>query len=303
MNSNTAALQTGHHHHHHQTASSSSASQQYHHPSTVTTQQAQAAKPAVNPNPSVHRFNSLNENPWLLQSQVQPQQGPTPPLRQHKRPAPNPPSSTATTPSQPQLAQKPNLQHLSVNSTYNQPVHFASSSSQTQTTPGLAPTNVLQHSPKSPNQNFLHQPGAASGGNLMTTSLNSGSGSNMVNNHHHLPAQSHQPLSTSLHHSTSSSLSNNNNNNNFDDLNLNGSSSISGASTSQQKKVEMKLNTMPWVGFWFKSSDWKVFGNSWEIFLWPPSKAWSRFAYKVLGDAVKDFQGFYKKKIQTLNQN
>lgn len=255
MNSNTAAIQTGHHHHHHQTTSSSSAnslsSQQYHHPSTVTTQQAQQTKPAVNPNPSVHRYNSLNENPWLLQSQV-PQQGPIPPLRQHKRPAPNPPPSSSSTSSvaagstQPQLAQKPNVQHLSVNSTYNQPVHFTTSS-QTQTTPGLASANVVhqQHSPKSPNQSFLPTPGSGSGGNLMSTSLNSGSASNMVNNHHHLPPQPHQPLSTSLHHSTSSSLSNNNNNNNFDDLNLNGSSSISGASTSQQKKVEMKLNTMP----------------------------------------------------------
>lgn len=238
MNSNTAAIQTGHHHHH--TTSSSSAnslsSQQYHHPSTVTTQQAQQSKPIVNPNPSVHRFNSLNENPWLLQSQV-PQQGPTPPLRQHKRPAPNPPPTTAGT-TQPLLAQKSNVQHLAVNSTYNQPVHF-SSSAQTQTTPGLP-----QLSPKSPNQIFL-QP-AVGAGNLMSTSLNSGSTSNMVNNHHHLPPQSHQPLSTSLHHSTSSSLSNNNNNNNnFDDLNLNGSSSISAASTSQAKKTEMKLNTMP----------------------------------------------------------
>ena len=241
MNSNTAAIQTGHHHHHHQTTSSSSAnslsSQQYHHPSTVTTQ-AQQTKPAVNPNPSVHRYNSLNENPWLLQSQVQ-HQGPTPPLRQHKRPAPNPPT-VPTGSSSSQLAQKPNVQLLSVNSTYNQPVHFTTSA-QTQTTPGLTSTNVLQHSPKSPNQNFLPTPG----GNLMSTSLNSGNASSMVNNHHHLPPQSHQPLSTSLHHSTSSSLSNNNNNNNFDDLNLNGSSSISGASSSHHKKAEMKLNTMP----------------------------------------------------------
>lgn len=250
MNSNTAALQTGHHHHHHQTTSSNANSlsnQQYHHPSTVTTQQAQQTKPPVNPNPSVHRYNtqSLNENPWLLQSQVAQQvQGPTPPLRQHKRPAPNPPPSSASGASQTQVAQKPNVQHLAVNSTYNQPLHFTNSA-QTQTTPGLATVNVLnqQHSPKSPSQSFLHQP---AGGNLMSTSLNSGSTSNMVNNHHHLPSQPHQPLSTSLHHSTSSSLSNNNNNNNnFDDLNLNGSSSISGASTSQQKKIDMKLNTMP----------------------------------------------------------
>lgn len=248
MNSNTAALQTGHHHHHHQTTSSSSAnslsSQQYHHPSTVTTQQAQQTKPAVNPNPSVHRYNSLND-PWQLQSQIPSQQGPTPPLRQHKRPAPHPPStsSSGAAGAQTQLAQKPNLQQiLSVNSTYNQPVHFSSSSAQTQTTPGLAPATVLhqQHSPKSPNQSFLNQPGI---GNLMSTSLNSANASSMVNNHHHLP-QSHQPLSTSLHHSTSTSLSNNNNNNNFDDLNLNESSSISAASTSQQKKLEMKLNTM-----------------------------------------------------------
>jgi hypothetical protein len=246
MNSNTAALQTGHHHHHHQTSSSNnSANTQYHHPSTVTTQQAQQTKPAVNPNPSVHRYNSLND-PWQLQSQSQQQsQGPTPPLRQHKRPAPNPPLlSVAIGPSAPppqtQLAPKPNVAHLSMNSTYNQPVHF-SNSTQTQTTPGLAPVTAVsqQISPKSPNQTFLHQPSASSG-NLMSTSLNSGNASNMVNNHHHLPPQSHQPLSTSLHHSTSSSLSNNNNNNNFDDLNLNGSSSINAAGTS-------KLNTMPYV--------------------------------------------------------
>lgn len=246
MNSNTAAIQTGHHHHHHQTTSSSSANQQYHHPSTVTTQQAQQIKPAVNPNPSVHRFNSLNENPWLLQSQV-PQQGPTPPLRQHKRPAPTPPAVAPALSSQSQLAQKPTTQHLSVNSTYNQPVHFTVAA-QTQTTPGLATANVLQHSPKSPNQNFLQQPAV---GSLMSTSLNSASAANMVNSHHHLPPPQTQPLSTSLHHSTSSSLSNNNNNNNnFDDLNKNGLSSISGASTSQGKKVEMKLNTMPWVDAW-----------------------------------------------------
>jgi hypothetical protein len=246
MNSNTAAIQTGHHHHHHQTTSSSSANSQYHHPSTVTTQQAQQTKPAVNPNPSVHRFNSLNENPWQLQSGVV--QGPTPPLRQHKRPAPNPPPSSTSVVAG-AVPPKPAAQHLSVNSTYNQPVQFTSSA-QTQTTPGLTPTSAIhqQHSPKSPNQSFLHQTIAGAGGNLMSTSLNSGNASSMVNNHHHLPPQSHQPLSTSLHHSTSSSLSNNNNNNNFDDLNLNGSSSISGASTSQmkdQKKIEMKLNTMP----------------------------------------------------------
>lgn len=238
MNSNTAALQTGHHHHHHhQTTSTSSANSQYQHPSTVTQQQAQQTKPVVNPNPSVHRYNSLND-PWQLQSQ-----GPTPPLRQHKRPAPHPPltvavSSSVAPPSLLQLAPKP-IANLSVSSTYNQPVNFPN------VTPGLGPTTVhQQHSPKSPNQNFLNQP-PANTGNLMSTSLNSGNSSSMVNNHHHLPPQPHQPLSTSMHHSTSSSLSNNNNNNNFDDLNLNGTSSISTASTSQQKKLEMKLNTMP----------------------------------------------------------
>jgi hypothetical protein len=240
MNSNTAALQTGHHHHH-QTSSSNSANSQYHHPSVVNTSTQQSQKPAVNPNPSVHRFNSLNDNnPWLLQSQAQQQQGPTPPLRQHKRPAPHPPPPSTTITQQQQS--KANI-HLSVNSTYNQPLHF--SSAQTQTTPGLVPSSGIhqQHSPKSPNQNFLHQ---SVGSNLMSTSLSSASSSNMVNSHHHLPPSSHQSLSTSLHHSTSSSLSNNNNNNNnFDDLNLNGTSSISTASSSHQKKLEMKLNTMP----------------------------------------------------------
>lgn len=243
MNSNTTALQTGHHHHHQATSTNTSTSQ-YHHPSTVTTQQSQQSKPAVNPNPSIHRYNSLND-PWQLQSQVQQQsQGPTPPLRQHKRPAPHPPLTVAIGPAA--VPPKPNVAQLSINSTYNQPLHFTNAA-QTQTTPTvlLAPTVIphQQHSPKSPNQNFLHQPGA-SAGNLMSTSLNSGTASSMVNNHHHLPPQSHQTLSTSLHHSASSSLSNNNNNNNFDDLNLNGSSSII-ASTSQQKKLDMKLNTMP----------------------------------------------------------
>lgn len=238
MNSNTAALQTGHHHHHQ--TSSNSANSQYHHPSVVNTSaQSSSSKPAVNPNPSVHRFNSLNDNnPWLPQSQAQ-QQGPTPPLRQHKRPAPHPPPPSTTISQQ---QSKANI-HLSVNSTYNQPLHF--SSAQTQTTPGLVPSTGgihQQHSPKSPNQNFLHQ----SGSNLMSTSLSSASSSSMVNSHHHLPPSSqHQSLSTSLHHTTSNSLSNNNNNNNFDDLNLNGTSSISTASSSHQKKLEMKLNTMP----------------------------------------------------------
>lgn len=237
MNSNTAALQTGHHHHH-QTSSANSANSQYHHPSVVTGQNP--PKPAVNPNPSVHRYNSLNDNnPWLLQSQVS-TQGPTPPLRQHKRPAPHPPPPSISSSASGNQQSKANI-HLSVNSTYNQPVHF--NSAQTQTTPGLVPTAVIhqQHSPKSPNQSFLHQPGSS----LMSTSLSSASSSNMVNSHHHLPPSSHQSLSTSLHHTTSSSLSNNNNNNNFDDLNLNGTSSISTASSSHQKKLEMKLNTMP----------------------------------------------------------
>jgi hypothetical protein len=238
--SNTAALQSGHHHHHHQ--STSSANQQYHHStSTVSTQQSQLQKPAsitVNQNPSVHRYHQTLNDPWLLQSQQQPStQGPTPPLRQHKKPAPNPPT-TSTTPSSSSVPlttqpQKLNVQHLAVNSTYNQPLYLTSSA-QTQTTPGLAPStsSVLhsQHSPKSPNQNFHLQSGA--GSNLMSTSLNSAT--NMVNNHHHLSS------SQAHHHS----LSNNNNNNNFDDLNLNGSSSIA-SSTSHQKKLEMKLNTMP----------------------------------------------------------
>lgn len=221
MNSNTAPMQTGHHHH--QTSSSNSAN----HPSTIITQAAQQIKPAVNPNPSVHRFNSLNENPWLLQSE-----GITPPLRQHKRRAPTPPAVAAASAS---LGLKSNNQHLSVVRTCNPPVHFTAAT-QTQTA-GIAPASV---SPKSPNQSFLHQTGA---GSIMSTSLNSANAGNMAKNQHHLPAQSHQPLSTSLHQSTSSS--NNNNNNKFDDLNKTGPSSISGASSSQQKKVEMKLNTMP----------------------------------------------------------
>ncbi len=204
MNSSNTALQTGHHHHHHQSSSTSS-NQHFH--------QKQPA--VVNPNPSIHRFQTLNENPWQLQSQQQSSAvGPTPPLRQHKKPAPTPPAVNSTS------LPKSSLQHLTVNSTYNQPVYLTSSA-QTQTS----------HSPKSPNQNFLHQPGS-----LMSTSLNSGNiSSSMVNNHHLTSSQT----SASHHHTTN--LSNNNNNTNFDDLNLNGVSS----SASHQKKLEMKHSTMP----------------------------------------------------------
>jgi len=265
MNSNTAALQTGHHHHHHQPTSSASAnslaSQQYHQQQQQSQQQHQQQPKPVNPNPSVHRYNVLND-PWLLQSQVQQQQGPTPPLRQHKRPAPNPPPagpvvlSTSNTQLN-ALTQKPNVQHLSsVNSTYNQPLHFTSSSAQTQTTPGLAAPsqNHQQHSPKSPNQNFLHS-ASAGAGNLMSTSLNSASttASSMVNNHTQSSTLHHTTTAAGLLTTSTSLSNNNNNNNNFDDLNLHngssssigGASSTSAAAAAHQKKLEMKLNTMP----------------------------------------------------------
>lgn len=228
MNSSNTALQAGHHHHHHQPSSTTS-NQHFHHTNPTPLHPKQPA--VVNPNPSIHRFQSLNENPWQLQSQIQqPAPGPIPPLRQHKRPAPTPPAATAITSLTTSLT-KPTLQPLS---TYNQPVYLTSSA-QTQTTPGLAPQSVLhsQHSPKSPNQNFLHQPG-----NLMSTSLNSGNiASSMVNNHHLTSSQT-----SASHHTTN--LSNNNNNTNFDDLNLNGTSSIT-TSASHHKKLEMKHNTMP----------------------------------------------------------
>lgn len=229
MNSSNTALQAGHHHHHHQT-SSTTTNQHFHHSNPAPLHQKQPA--VVNPNPSIHRFQSLNENPWQLQSQIQPSApGPTPPLRQHKRPAPTPPAATASSSLSTSLS-KPTLQQLS---TYNQPVYLTSSA-QTQTTPGLAPQTVIhsQHSPKSPNQNFLHQ-----SGNLMSTSLNLNSGSissSMVNNHLLTSSQT----SASHHHNTTN-LSNNNNNN-FDDLN--GTSSIT-TSTSHQKKTEMKHSNMP----------------------------------------------------------
>lgn len=225
MNSSNTALQTGHHHHHHQ-AASNSVNQQFHqnHPKGV-----------VNPNPSVHRFQTqtLNENPWQLQTQAhQPAQGPTPPLRHHKKAALNPPPpSIAASASLP----KPTIQHLSVNSTYNQPVYLTSSA-QTQTTPGLASQqqqqNILhsQHSPKSPNQGLVQ-------GNLMSTSLNSSSFSTGMINNHHLTSSHHH------HHAGSSLNSNNNNNTNFDDLNLNGTSSFA-SNAANQKKNDMKLNTM-----------------------------------------------------------
>lgn len=226
MNSSNTALQAGHHHHHHQ-PSTTTTNQHFHHTNPTPLHQKQPA--VVNPNPSIHRFQTLNDNPWQLQSQIpQPAAVPTPPLRQHKRPAPTPPAAVTASSSLTTSLSKPTLQQLS---NYNQPVFLTNS---TQTTPGLAPQSVLhsQHSPKSPNQNFLHQPG-----NLMSTSLNSGNiASSMVNNHHLTSSQT----SASHHHNTTN-LSNNNNNTNFDDLNVNGTSS----STSLHKKVEMKHSTMP----------------------------------------------------------
>lgn len=64
---------------------------------------------------SHHRFNSTggtsNEGPWLLQSQVQ-QMPPTAPLRQHKRPAPQPGmSSSQTQLNQLSVAPKPIVLH------------------------------------------------------------------------------------------------------------------------------------------------------------------------------------------------
>lgn len=228
MNSSNTALQSGHHHHHHQPASTAGVNQQFQHSSTP--QVHQKINPAVvNPNPSVHQFQTLND-PWQLQTQFQQHiqganTGPIPPLRLHKKSAPLPPAAVSTSLS------KPALQHLTVTSTYNNQPVYLTNSAQTQTTPGLAPQSVL-HSPKSPNQNFAH-PSA----NLMSSSLTGGnftSSTSMVNNHQ-----------TSHHHPTSSlSNSNNNNNNNFDDLNVNGSSSF-GSSTSNQKKVDLKHNTMP----------------------------------------------------------
>lgn len=230
MNSSNTALQSGHHHHHQ--PASAGVNQQFQHSSTA---QVQKVNPAVNPNPSVHQFQTLNENPWQLQTQFQQHiqgsnTGPIPPLRHHKKSAPLPPAGVSTSSS------KPALQHLTVTSTYNnQPVYLITNSAQTQTTPGLAPQSVL-HSPKSPNQNSAHQ-----SANVMSSSLTSGnftsSSSSMVNNHQ-----------TSHHHPTSSlsnsNISNNNNNNNFDDLNVNGPSSF-GSSTSNQKKVDLRHNTMP----------------------------------------------------------
>ncbi|CAO1419928.1 unnamed protein product [Diamesa tonsa] len=279
MNSNTAALHQSsghHHHHHHQTTQGTSATTQqyqleqagshYQHPGTQTQQ------PQLPINPSTvgaHRYNStINDNPWLLQSQVQQQQQihqqqaavPTPPLRQHKRPAPHPPPSLSTSQTQiNQLSVAPKPQHLTT-STYNQPP-ILFTSSQTQTTPGLTPQQILQqHSPKSPNQSFLHI-NPSVGTNIMSTSLNSNATSAQGNNsilvpttNHQLQTHQQQQLTQSLHHSTSnllttsgSLLSNNNNNSNFDDLNLNNgcTSSLSAAAVSQ-KKLEVKLNAMPW---------------------------------------------------------
>lgn len=219
MNSSNTALQTGHHHHHHQ-AASNSVNKHIH------------QKGVVNQNPSVHQFQSLtsNESPWQLQTQAQkPAQGPTPPLRHHKKAALNPPPpSIAASASLP----KPTIQHLSVNSTYNQPVYLTSSA-QTQTTPGLATQNILhsQHSPKSPNQGLAQ-------GNLMSTSLNSSSFTTGMINNHHLTSSHHH------HHAGTSLNSNNNNSTSFDDLNLNGTSSFANNVASNQKKNDMKLNTM-----------------------------------------------------------
>lgn len=239
MNISNTTIQTGHHHHHHQNTTSNASSlsnqQSYHHTNSVTIQQGQHQRAVVNQNPSVHRFQTLDENPWLLQSS---QQGPIPPQRQHKRLAVNSsvggqPSSSSTTSSQPPKSHINQHPQSINNSTYNQPVYLTSTA-QTQTTPGLAPQTTLhpQISPKSPSQSFP-QPNAT-GFNLMSTSL-SGNSSNM----NHMSQLHHV---ANLSNNNNNSASNNNNNSNFDDLNLNGSSSNN---TPSLRKMEMKLNSMP----------------------------------------------------------
>lgn len=221
-------------HHHQNSASNASSLSNHHHTSSVTIQQGQhhhhhqqQPRP-VNPNPSVHRFQTC-ENPWQLQSsQQQSQPGPIPPQRQNKKLAAGGPTLKT--------------QHHISNTTYNQPVYLTSTA-QTQTTPGLAPQSSLLHSqisPKSPSQSFPQPTTVTTGYNLMSTSLSGNSSSNM----NHMPQLHH--VANLSNNNNSNSNNNNNNNSNFDDLNLNGSSSNNTSSAaSHLKKVEMKLNSMP----------------------------------------------------------
>ncbi|KAG5670434.1 hypothetical protein PVAND_000699 [Polypedilum vanderplanki] len=245
MNINTT-LQTSHHHHHHhhqqhhQTSpntNSLSNQQQYHTNSSVIIHQGQQhqQKAVVNHNPSVERFQALDD-PWLKQNTTTAQQGPTPPLRQHKRLGPSTSHHSSTT-SSATIAAAATTSSISqikkpitlANSTYNQPVYL---STQTQTTPGLqAPQNLLtsQISPKSPIQNFPGSGGSAITHNMMSSSSLSNSG-NSKSQHLH-----------------SGALSNNNNNNSiYDDLNLNTNGPISHTTSTHQRKLEMKLNSTPW---------------------------------------------------------
>ena len=114
MNSNTAALnlQASGHHHHHQSASTTTTTASQ--PGASFTQQTNPFLPPAT-HQNHHRFNSTggasNEGPWLLQSQVQ-QMPPTAPLRQHKRPAPQPGmSSSQTQLNQLSVAPKPIVLH------------------------------------------------------------------------------------------------------------------------------------------------------------------------------------------------
>jgi hypothetical protein len=157
---------------------------------------------------------------------------------------------------------KPALHVSHHQSTYNNPPQFMNS--QTQTTPPISLGHQhAQHSPKSPNQQFLHST------NVMSTSLTSHNTNLNLNNG--------GPVSNSLHINSTVSggscltnantIHNNNNinsnNNNFDNPNLNCTSTNATSSSSlvastmssgpvahlaaaaSHKKIDPKLQEMP----------------------------------------------------------
>jgi hypothetical protein len=279
MNISNTTVQTGHHHHHHHhhqgttagnaAASSSTSSngsskllvnqqqqqqlqQQNQNLISVAPKQFQNATSPINHNPSVHRFQSLNDNPWLLQSTQPQHQGPTPPLRQHKRNI-NPPSHSSSTstssllssnvnpPSsklQLQQQQPPVVNNLSVLSSYNQPVYLKSQSLiiPSSSSLGVQSISSQQTSPKSPNQGFINSTQVV-GGAIMNNNNNNSSSSGIMS------TSINNCISSSMKQSTSSQPHHNNNNANFDDLNVNGQ--ITRSTSSYQNKSEVKLNSMP----------------------------------------------------------
>ncbi|XP_055690049.1 tyrosine-protein kinase CSK isoform X2 [Lutzomyia longipalpis] len=201
--------------------------------------------------------------PWFMAAHQMP---PTAPIRQHKRPAPQPGILLHTQP-QPNVKHHPQMSnpppqvppHSNVQQNQN-PIHLTNHLHANQQI--VAASNAT-HSPKSPNLQPMHShqtippPSGSTLGattNLMSTSLNSvqltsqiaGNGAPPMSGSNHLaglavltPSGPTVPMSMSSSHSGivfdkgSSST-------------WNSASSLSPTVPSNQKKCEVKLNAMPW---------------------------------------------------------